>query len=355
VAPFVGDDDAPWWSRLPAEELAWLESGEGTGPGTDEVLPEPPPEVLEQLEAEAAAYAAGEWIWSTEPDCECSGRCLCETDPTLRARTPSGIPTSLAAAFEMQFRAEQQAKAAGWRAAVALHDLVLAERGPLAAEHVGSELAVRMGVHPRTGMSLMVTALRAVTDIPRLVELVEDGCLSDRHVHALLDEVGKWTDDDAQARLVIDQTLDRCAERADRYGWPTPGDLKRILQRVALLHDLRAADKRRKSVAERRGIALTQTGAGAALLSIEGPDAQLALAYRAIAERAEAMKHLEGDTRTREQREYDAALELLTLDADMPVGGGISARPTTGLHGEPHDLVGRRARIAIEKPYSYPV
>jgi hypothetical protein len=236
-----------------------------------------------------------------------------------------------------------------------MHQRVLTERGPLAAEHVGSELAVRMGVHPRTGMTLMVTALRAVTDIPRLAELVEDGCLSDRHVHALLDEVTKWTDDDSQARLVIEQTLDRCAERADRYGWPTPGDLKRILQRVALLHDLRAADKRRKSVAERRGIALTQTGAGAALLSIEGPDAQLALAYRAIAERAEAMKHLEGDTRTREQREYDAALELLTIDADMPVGGGISARPTTGLHGEPLELVVRGAHVAMVMPYSVAV
>jgi hypothetical protein len=352
VAPFVGDDDAAWWSRLSAAELAWLESGEGAARRADEVLPALPPEVLAQVEAEAAAYSAGEWIWSTEPDCTCEGRCLCETDPSLRARTARGIPTSLAAAFEAQFRAEQGAKAAAWRAAVVLHDTVLAERGPLAAEHVGAELAVRMGVHPRTGMQVLSTALRAVKDTPRLVELMDSGCLSDRHVSALLDEVGKWTDNDTQARLVLDQTLDRCVERADRYGWPTPGELKRILQRVALLNDLRAADKRRKTVAEQRGVSLWQAGPGAAGLTIEGPEAQLALAYRAIAERAEAMQHLEGDTRTREQREYDAALELLTIDADMPPGGGVSARPTIGLHGEPLELVVRGAHVAMVMPYS---
>ena len=105
MAPFVGDDDAPWWTRLPAAELAWLESGEGLEPAPDGVLPEMPQELVEQLEAEAAAYAAGEWIWRTEPDCECDRVCRCAADPTLRARTAEGIPVSLAGAFEVQFRA----------------------------------------------------------------------------------------------------------------------------------------------------------------------------------------------------------------------------------------------------------
>ena len=348
MAPFVGGDDLPFWARLSPQELAAFE----TEPHDryDECVPELPAELVEQLSDEAARYGAGEWIWTTDPDCTCSGGCLCGIDPTLRERTAAGIPRSLAAAFEREFRAGQRAKAASWRAAVALHDLVLAERGPLAAEHVGSELAVRMGVHPRTGMTLMCTALRAVKQVPRLVELVEAGCLSDRHVQVLLDEVGKWTDSDAQAQLVLEQTLVRCAERAERYGWPTPGEIKKVLQRVALLHDLRAADKRRKSVAERRGVGLQQTGPGAAMLSIEGPD--LPLAYRAIQDRAEAMKHLEGDTRSREQREYDAAIELLTIDADLPIGGGVSARPSTGLLGEPLELVVRGAHVAVLTPYS---
>jgi hypothetical protein len=64
------------------------------------------------------------------------------------------------------------------------------------------------------------------------------------------------------------------------------------------------------------------------------------------------MKHLEGDTRSREQREYDAAVELLLIDADQGPGGGVSARPTTGLDGHPVDLVVRGAHVAVLIPYS---
>jgi hypothetical protein len=314
----------------------------------DRPVPELPEDLAWADARVAAAYEAGTWTPSTEPPCGCA----CCADPMLSPLTKRGVPQSLAEAFEDRFRVAQEAQAGLWRAAVAVHDAVLAARGPSAAVHVGAELAVRMRVHPRTGMGVMVTAIRAVTDVPRLVELVQHGYLSDRHVKALLDEVGKWTDDDAQARLVLDKTLDRCAERAARCGWPTPGELVKILQRVAILQDLRAAEKRRKSVAERRGVSLWQTGAGAAALTIEGPDAQVALMHRAIVERAEAMRHLEGDTRSKEQREYDAASELLTIDADMPPGGGLSARPTTGLDGEPLELGVRGAHVALVMPYS---
>jgi hypothetical protein len=101
-------------------------------------------------------------------------------------------------------------------------------------------------------------------------------------------------------------------------------------------------------VAERRGAALLQTGAGAASLVIEGPDVPLLQAYDAIRARAEAMGRLPEDTRTHDQRMYDAALELLAVDAD----GGDAVRHTTGAEGEPVHLVVRGVEIAVLVPYS---
>jgi hypothetical protein len=184
--------------------------------------------------------------------------------------------------------------------------------------------------------------------VPELAQLVERGQLSTKHVDALLEEVCRWTDTEEQAAAVLRLTLDRARARAATYGWPTPGQLKKRLQTAAILLDLQAAEKRKKTVHERRGVALLQTGAGAATLTIEGPDLPLVLAFDAIRARAQAMGQLEGDERSLEQRLYDAALELLQVDAD----GGQSLRPTTGLDGEPLRLVVRGVEVAVLTPYS---
>jgi hypothetical protein len=330
--PFLGDDDAPAFAPHALEE----------------VLPELPADLAAADAAEAELYARGEWAPLTSPPCLCRHCASPSDDPAAGL----GRYASAAEEFGAHFRAAKVSTALAWRAAAALHDQVLAERGPSAAEHVGSHLALLMGVHSRTGTSVCVTAVRASRDLPRLAELVLAGRITDKHVQALLDEVGKWTDSDEQARALLEQTLALCEERAQSSGWPTPGELKKALQRVAILNDLRAAEKRRKSIAERRGVSLWQSGPGGATLTIEGPDLPLVLAHRAIQERAEAMRHLEGDTRSRDQREYDAAIELLTVDAEQPPGGGVSARPTTGLDGEPLELVVRGSQVAVVMPYS---
>jgi hypothetical protein len=316
--------------------------------GSDEAVPPLPDELAWADLQEAVAYEAGTWAPVTDPACECRH---CQP-PAAEQEVGLGAYSSAAEEFAAHYRAAQHSMALAWKAAAALHEHVLSERGPNSAEHVGSHLALLMGVHPRTGTAMCVTAVRAARDLPQLAELVQSGKLTDKHVYALLDEVGRWTDNDEQALLVLEQTLSRCARRADRYGWPTPGEIKRQLKAVALLNDMKAAEKKRQSVAERRGVSLSQTGPGGAALTIDGPDAQLLLAYRAIQERAEAMTHLEGDTRTRAQREADAAVELLTVDAETAPGGAVSARPTTGLDGQPLDLVVRGAHIAVVAPYS---
>jgi antitoxin (DNA-binding transcriptional repressor) of toxin-antitoxin stability system len=70
--------------------------------------------------------------------------------------------------------------------------------------------------------------------------------------------------------------------------------------------------------------------------------------HDAIRARAEAMGRLPGDTRTLAQRMHDAALELLTVDAD----GGPSAVATTGEDGQPVTLTVRGVQVALIVPVS---
>lgn len=290
----------------------------------------------------AASAGSGELVFG-EP-CECS-HCV---EPVCSPTDFYSAPDSLVREFELAFARQQAATAQMWRAAAAMHARVQAERGARAAEHVGADLAALMNVHPRTGEQLMITSLRAARELPELAELVASGALSARHVEALLDEVGRWTDTPAQAQEVLALTLQRCRDRAARHGWPTPGLLRKRLRTAALLLDLTAAEKRRRSVAERRGVALSQLGTGSAMLAVEGPDLPLLQAYEAIRARAEAMGRQPGDTRTMAQRMYDAAVELLRVDET----GGESLRPTVGIDGHPTPLSVPAAHVAVVIPYS---
>jgi hypothetical protein len=325
--PFLSDDDAPWYIRagIPDADL------DGCGP-----LPEVPAELLEVPHAVDGDDAL--------PPCDCPH---CE-EPVTRDTDRHVAPDSLANAFAREWTLVQRHTGRAWKAAARMHDHVKAERGAFAAEHVGAHLALITNTHPRTGEALLMTSVRAVRDVPELADLVEAGELGSKHVDALLDEVSRWTETPGQAAAVVQLTLDRCRDRVASQGWPTPGQLRKRLRTAAVLLDLRAAEKRRKSVAERRGVSLLQTGAGAASLVVEGPDLPLLQAYEAIRARAEAMGELPQDSRTHEQRMYDAAVELLSIDAD----GGDSARPTTGMNGEPLRLVVRGVEINVLVPYS---
>ena len=147
---------------------------------------------------------------------------------------------------------------------------------------------------------------------------------------------------------MIRLTLQGCQSRLKKYGWPTPTELKKRLAKVAILNDLEALTKSKKSVADSRGVALWQSGVGKATLTIEGPELMLLQAHRAIEVRAQAMGRIPGDERTHLQRMHDAALELLCVDAE----GGVSSVPTTGLDGEPVTFTVRGVQVVVLVPYS---
>jgi hypothetical protein len=221
--------------------------------------------------------------------------------------------------------------------------------GVQAAEFVGDHLALLMGVHPRTGRNVAFTAL-SVCAVPELLALVQTAVLSERHASALLEQAGRFAAGDSALQTeLIAVTLQRCQARADAgHGWPTPGELKKRLATVAILRDLTAAEKAAKTAADRRGVHAFPTGVGAAALSIEGPQACIAQMHDALRARAEALGRLPGDTRSLDQRMHDAALELLSVDAD----GGTSAVPAVGPDGQPVTLTVLGVQVALILPVS---
>jgi hypothetical protein len=96
-------------------------------------------------------------------------------------------------------------------------------------------------------------------------------------------------------------------------------------------------------------VGLTQTGVGSAHLGLEGPEVMTVRMHDAIRARAEAMGRLPGDQRTLDQRMFDAAYEMLLVDAD----GGPSTVPTlTDLDGELVTVGVRGVQVAVVTPYS---
>ena len=332
--------ELPPWSEVLPEVPAWLleapvesvppECGHGCG----EVCgAEPEVWLLPEVPAELVALDA------RRPGPVLVGPSLAEVD-AFRVSEPVQ-----AEVFAHHFEQVQAHTAQMWRAA----GQMIATAGVHQAEFVGDHLALLMGVHPRTGRNLALTAW-AVCQIPHLLALVESAELNERHVTALLDEAGRFAaGDTALQNELIRITLERCAARLDAgHGWPTPGQLRKRLQATAALLALSAAETVRRSVAERRGVSVWPSGVGAAALTIEGPQACIGQMHAAIRARAEAMGRLPGDARTLAQRMHDAAFELLTVDAD----GGPSAVPAVGEDGEPVTLTVRGVQIALIVPVS---
>jgi len=106
-------------------------------------------------------------------------------------------------------------------------------------EFVGDEVALALGVGGITAGNLVGEALE-LTELPGLLEAVETGRLSVRHVKAVLQTLHDHHDltPDQRARLV-----NVLLGRLDTLGGGavTPGQLSKQLARLALTLDLRAA------------------------------------------------------------------------------------------------------------------
>jgi hypothetical protein len=206
-------------------------------------------------------------------------------------------------AFTAQQRAQQRLQAA----MVALHEATrAAER-----EFVDDELALVMTCHPATADRALAQALLA-SAFPALLQEWAAGHLTDRHVHAAVEELHDCLGEQHQRIAVLDRVLDRCRRRAaDGQGWPTPGTLRRMIQVAALLVDPDGAQQRKQAADQQRGVHASALPDGQAMLALEGPQERIAVLVEAIRARAAQAARAPGETRSREQLEFDLAEALL--------------------------------------------
>ncbi len=226
------------------------------------------------------------------------------------------VPDALMLAFEEAFAVQQRELCQLWK--------VTAQLWAAAAEadraFVADELALSMGVHPQTASALVERALRAHA-VPALLEAWEALELTDRHMHAALDELDRCLDDPAVRIAVVDRVLTRCRERADVHGWPRPGELRRMIRAAALLHDPAAAERRERSKRNDRRTDFYVLPDGQAGFALEGPAASVLAAAQAVRDRAMKVTREPGESRTLAQVEFDLTVELLTtgtLDGSGP-------------------------------------
>lgn len=191
------------------------------------------------------------------------------------------------------------------RAIVAAHNRASsAER-----EFVPDEVGLAIGASPTTGACLTALALSAAA-LPGLLEAVEGGLLTERHLRAVLRELDLVELSAEQRAAVISVLL-------SRVGTQTPGELVALVRRLVLTVDRPAARAREAGATAGRRVRFGADVDGQAALYARGPVAQIA-AVRACLETMLAGPADDGDDRTADARRFDLFVDLLTGGSSGP-------------------------------------
>jgi hypothetical protein len=192
-------------------------------------------------------------------------------------------------------------------------------------EFAGDEVALAIGAAPGTGDRLVSTALAAAA-LPGLLEAVSAGMLTERHVLAVLREL------DA-VELLLEQRQAIVLLALARYDRHTPRELGDLIRRLVLLIDLPAARDREAQATTARSVRCYPDVDGQAVLHARGPLAMIA-AIKASLE-ATLGERVEGDDRSKDAREFDLFVDLLT-GSETPSGwhAHVVVPFTTALGGE---------------------
>ena len=194
---------------------------------------------------------------------------------------------------------KDQAFAGQMREIVAAYNRASRAQREFAADEVG--LAV--GATTTTGGNLLAQAL-SLAELPGLLEAVESGLLTERHVLAVLRELDK-------VELSLEQRHAVVLVMLARYAGEAPGELAALVARLIVQVDRAAAAARDAKATAGRNVRFARDVDGQALLTARGPAAQIA-AIRAALEATLPDKVADGDARSREVREFDLLVDLLT-------------------------------------------
>jgi hypothetical protein len=222
-------------------------------------------------------------------------RSIAGTDGMLFTATPT---EELDAIGRWQ-QLKDQAFAGQMREIVAAYNRASSEEREFAADEVG--LAV--GATTTTGGNLVAQAL-SLAELPGLLEAVESGQLTERHVLAALRELDKVS-------LTLEQRQAVVLVMLARYIGQTPGDLGAMVVRLILQVDRAAAATRDAKATAERKVWTSRDIDGQALLLARGPAAKIA-AIRASLEATLPDEAEPGDERSNAAREFDLFVDLLT-------------------------------------------
>ncbi len=173
-------------------------------------------------------------------------------------------------------------------------------------EFVGCEVGLAIGATSTTGGDLVEQA-RAIGALPGLLEAVEDGLLTERHVRAVLRELDR-------VALTLEQRQAVVLIALARFHGQAPGQLGQLVARLIVTVDLAAAAARDAVAAKDRRVWFSRDVDGQAVLTARGPAAQIA-AIRAALEATLPETVEPGDDRARGAREFDLLVALLTGSA----------------------------------------
>ena len=226
-------------------------------------------------------------------------RSLARTDGLLFTATPR---EDLDAIGQFQ-RAKDLAFAGMMRQIVASYNRATQTERDFAADEVG----VAVGATTTTGGTLVDTALKA-TQLPGLLEAVEDGQLTERHVLAVLRELDR-------VELTLEQRQCVVLVMLARFTGQAPGELAGLVGRLILQVDRAAAAARDAKATAGRKVWFSRDVDGQAVLLARGPAAAIA-AIRASLEATLPDEPAAGDDRSRDAREFDLFVDLLTGGAE---------------------------------------
>ena len=170
-------------------------------------------------------------------------------------------------------------------------------------EFVGDEVGLAIGASPTAGSALTVLAC-AAAELPGLLEAVEAGVLTERHVRAVLRELDS-------VALGLEQRAAVVLVMLARFAGQTPGELVALVRRLVLTVDLPAASRREQIATGGRSVRCWAGVDGQGVVQARGPLAMIAAVKASLA--ATLPTEAEpGDERSTDARLFDLFIDLLT-------------------------------------------
>jgi hypothetical protein len=198
-------------------------------------------------------------------------------------------------------------------------------------EFLACEVALALNLSDSAAQDLIARAL-AAAELPGLVEAVETGMLTVRHVYAVLGALdGCGLDTPARHAIVLIALA--------RYHGQTPAELAKMIARLLLTADPAAAAAREADRSFHRQVRIRAVEDGQGLLTARGPLAMLEAVRAALAAHTPAPVDNE-DRRTADARTFDWLITRLTgsgtgglRDPHPEMSTPAPAQPTPGSGG----------------------